>query len=89
MHNYIVAYDILDKKRLPKVKKVAYSYALGGQKSALEAPLDVKLMKSLVKELEALIEDSDKVNIISVAKDPILLGKAKNVIFEKNGIIIL
>jgi len=75
MHNYIVAYDILDKKRLPKVKKVAYSYALGGQKSALEAPLDVKLMKSLVKELEALIEDSDKVNIISVAKDPILLGK--------------
>ena len=40
MENFLVAYDIFDKKRLPKVKKVVYSYALGGQKSALEAPLD-------------------------------------------------
>jgi CRISPR-associated endonuclease Cas2 len=89
MQNFIIAYDIPDKKRLPKIKKIAYSYALGGQKSAVEAPLDVKLMKSLVQELEALLEDNDKVNIIRVAKNPILLGRAKNVIFEKNGVIIL
>lgn len=89
MHNYIIAYDITDKKRLPKIKKIAYSYALGGQKSAVEAPLDVKLMKSLVQELETLLEDDDKVNIIRVSKNPILLGKAKNVVFEKNGVIIL
>ena len=36
MENFLVAYDIFDKKRLPKVKKVVYSYALGGQKSALK-----------------------------------------------------
>ncbi|MFK5937681.1 MAG: CRISPR-associated endonuclease Cas2 [Sulfurimonas sp.] len=89
MHNYIIAYDIPDKKRLPKVKKIAYSYALGGQKSAIEAPLDINLMRSLVKELEVLIENDDKVNIIRVAKNPILLGKAKNIVFEKNGVIIL
>lgn len=89
MHNYIIAYDISDKKRLPKIKKIAYSYALGGQKSAVEAPLDINLMKSLVKDLEALMEDDDKVNIIRVAKNPILLGKAKNIVVEKNGIIIL
>lgn len=89
LHNYIIAYDITDKKRLPKIKKIAYSYALGGQKSAVEAPLDVKLMKSLVQELETLLEDDDKVNIIRVSKNPILLGKAKNVVFEKNGVIIL
>ena len=41
--NYLVCYDIADKKRLAKVRKVAYSYALGGQKSAVEAPLDVKV----------------------------------------------
>jgi CRISPR-associated endonuclease Cas2 len=89
MKNFIIAYDIPDKKRLPKIKKIAYSYALGGQKSAVEAPLDGNLMKSLVKELETLLEDDDKVNIISVANNPILLGKAKNIVFEKNGIIIL
>ena len=89
LHNYIIAYDIPDKKRLPKVKKIAYSYALGGQKSAVEAPLDINLMKSLVKEMEVLIENDDKVNIIRVAENPILLGKAKNIVFEKNGVIIL
>jgi len=46
-------------------------------------------MKSLINELESLIEGNDKINIIRVAKNPILLGKAQNTIFEKNGIIIL
>lgn len=89
MHNYIIAYDIPDKKRLVKVRKIAYSYALGGQKSAVEAPLDEKLMKSLVRELENIMEDDDKINIIRVTKNPILLGKAKNLSFENNGVIIL
>lgn len=89
MHNYIIAYDIPDKKHLVKVRKIAYSYALGGQKSAIEAPLDAGLMKSLVKELENIIEDDDKINIIRVAKNPILLGKANNTVFENNGVIIL
>ena len=88
MHNHIIAYDIFNPKRLPKVRKVVYSYALEGQKSALEAPLDKELMKSLVKELLDIIEDEDKVNIISVS-NPILLGRAKSVAYENNGVIIL
>lgn len=88
MHNFIIAYDIFDKKRLPKVKKTAYSYALGGQKSAVEAPLDAKLMKTLVKELESIIEDEDKVNIMKVS-EPILLGKATQISYKNNGVIII
>ncbi|MEA3522728.1 MAG: CRISPR-associated endonuclease Cas2 [Campylobacterota bacterium] len=88
MQNFIIAYDIFDKKRLPKVKKIAYSYALGGQKSAVEAPLDAKLMKALVRELKEIIEDEDKVNIIKVS-DPILLGKATQISYENSGVIIL
>ena len=87
MKTFIIAYDIFDTKRLQKVKKIAYSYALGGQKSALEAPLDKTLMNSLLKALEGVLEDKDKVNIIKVSK-PILLGKAL-VIEYKNGVIIV
>ena len=88
MKNFIIAYDIFDKKRLPKVKKIAYSYALGGQKSAVEAPLDAKLMKTLIKELVEIIEDNDKVNIINVS-EPILLGKATQISHKNNGVIII
>jgi CRISPR-associated endonuclease Cas2 len=84
---FLILYDIFDKKRLPKVKKIAYSYALGGQKSALEAPLDKNLMNSLLKELDQVLEDEDKVNIVRVS-EPILLGKASTLEY-KNGVIIL
>jgi len=36
MKSYLVAYDILSDKRAFKVRKLVYSYALSGQKSALE-----------------------------------------------------
>ena len=60
MHNYIIAYDIFDIKRLRKVKNIAYSYALGGQKSAVEAPLDSTNLKQLVRELKSIIEDDEQ-----------------------------
>jgi len=88
MQNYIIAYDIFNIKRLSKVKKVAYTYAMGGQKSAIEAPLDANLMKTLVKELKSIIKDKDRVNIIKVSQ-PILLGKALHIEFKKNGIVII
>lgn len=88
MNNYIIAYDIFNPKRLPKVRKVVYSYTLEGQKSALEAPLDGSSMKFLVAELLALVEEEDKVNIIRVS-NPILLGKAKSIAYENNGVIIV
>jgi len=87
MKTFLILYDIFDKKRLSKVKKIVYSYALGGQKSAIEAPLDKNLMNSLLKELDQVLEDEDKVNIVRVS-EPILLGKA-SVLEYKEGIIIL
>ena len=38
--HYIIAYDVKSNKRRRRCAKVAYSYALGGQKSALESALE-------------------------------------------------
>ncbi len=88
MSDYIIVYDIFDAKRLYKVRKIAYSYALEGQKSAIEAPLDRTLMKTLVRELLEVVEDEDKINIIKVS-DAILLGRAKQINYEHNGLVIV
>ena len=88
MKNYIVAYDIFNKKRLKKVKDIVYLYKLSGQKSALEIPLNRTNMKSLIKNLLNIVEDEDKVNIIKVSES-ILLGKATQISYKNNGVIIL
>ena len=87
MQTFVVLYDIFNMKRLGKVKKIAYSYALGGQKSAVEAPLNKSLTHTLLQELTKVLKKEDKVNIISVSK-PIMLGKAKSIEFQ-NGMIVL
>ena len=89
MQNYIVAYDIFDTKRLYKTKKIAYSYSIGEQKSAIEAPLDKKLMQELISLLEDVINEEDKINIIKTFDTPILLGRATQISYENNGVIIL
>lgn len=86
--NYLIAYDIVDKKRLAKVRKVAYSYALGGQKSAVEAPLDPKMLRKLTERLSKLIHDKDKVNIIMIEGEPLCFGKADFIRYE-DGVILL
>jgi len=88
MKHYIVAYDILNDKRAVKVRKLVYSYALGGQKSALEVPLKKKELKGFLAELEPLLSDEDRVNIIEVEEEPMLFGKADVLAFDK-GVIIL
>ncbi len=88
MTNYIIAYDIFNPKRLPKVRKVVYGYTLEGQKSALEAPLNRNLMKSLVAELLEIVQEEDKINIVKVS-NPILLGRAKTVEYKNSGVIIV
>jgi CRISPR-associated endonuclease Cas2 len=86
--NYLVCYDIADKKRLAKVRKVAYAYALGGQKSAVEAPLDEKLLKELVGKLQKLIKENDKINIIPFEGEPLCFGKADFIQYEEGVIIV-
>lgn len=89
MNNFLIAYDIFDPKRLRKVKEIVYSYSIGGQKSAIEAPLDKQSLKMLLTELAPHIEQEDKINIIKVIGEPILLGRASHISYEKNGVIII
>ena len=89
MKLYIVCYDITDQKRLARVRKVAYGYAFGGQKSAVESYLTPPQLKALVKKLSTLIDpQTDRVNIIQVHKRAILLGKARQLDFDKGTIIL-
>lgn len=88
MKHYIVAYDIVSQKRAAKVRKLVYSYALGGQKSALEVPLDKQDLAELLTQLEPLLSGDDRVNIIEVDEEPLLFGKADVLSYDK-GVIIL
>ena len=89
MKTYLIAYDIADKKRLARVRKVAYSYALGGQKSVLEAPLNKKLLQELIDKLNNIIDPHiDKINIIEYTNEPLCFGKADYIKFE-NGVIAI
>jgi len=86
---YIICYDIADKKRLYRVRKVAYSFAFGGQKSAVEALLSEKELERAANKIFLKINPNfDKVNIVEVEKDAILLGKAKQLSFDKGTIVI-
>ena len=85
---YLICYDISDKKRLTRVRKIVYSYALGGQKSALEAPLNEKLLVELVRKLQRVIKPEDKVNIIEFSGEPLCFGKADFLKFDKGVILI-
>ena len=88
MQDYLICYDIFDKKRLYKVRKIVYAYALGGQKSALEAPLSKRDLKELITKLLQVIKPEDKINIIPFYNEPLCFGKGDFIKFEKGLIII-
>ena len=89
MSNYLVAYDIVQSKRRVRVAKLVYGYALGGQKSALEVPVTISEIKIIADELiDEIDSDTDKVNIIKVADEAILLGTATQIQYEE-GMILL
>ncbi len=88
MQDYLICYDIFDKKRLYKVRKIVYSYALGGQKSALEAPLSKRDLKELITKLLQVIKPEDKINIIPFHNEPLCFGKGDFIKFEKGLIIV-
>lgn len=86
--NYLLCYDIFDDKRLYKVRKTSYSFALGGQKSALEMPLTAKEIDILIDNLKQKIAPEDKVNLIEVEGYPLFIGKTIEVLFEEGMIIV-
>ncbi len=89
MSNFLVAYDIVESKRRVKVAKLVYGYALGGQKSALEISVSLTEVKEIATMLsEKIDEETDRVNIIAVAENAILLSTATQLHYEE-GMIIL
>jgi CRISPR/Cas system-associated endoribonuclease Cas2 len=51
---YIIAYDVRNEKRNYKARKVAYSFAFGGQKSVVEALLDKRELEEVALKLSRL-----------------------------------
>jgi len=86
---FLVLYDIFDKTRLREISKVVYQYRYEGQKSAIEASLTQKERSQLMKTLERLSDEEDKINLVCVVGEPILLGKALHVTYVENGVIIV
>ena len=85
---YLIAYDVIDNKRRYKIKNIAYSYALGGQKSVLEAEIDKREILHLARKLSAKMDlETDKVHIIKVEKF-IYLRSAKEITYKNGDIII-
>jgi len=87
--HFLIAYDVKSSKRRRRCAKVAYSYALGGQKSALESILESNDLPTLSDELlDSIDPKEDRINVIKVMPKAILLGKAKQLYFEDGSIII-
>ncbi|MEO1958352.1 MAG: CRISPR-associated endonuclease Cas2 [Nautiliaceae bacterium] len=85
---YIIAYDVRNEKRNYKARKVAYSFAFGGQKSVVEAFLNKKELKEVALRLSRVINlEKDRVHIVRVKKF-LYLGSAKEITFKKGDIII-
>lgn len=53
---YLAAYDVTDPRRLVKALKVVRRFASGGQKSAYECWLDERERKTLISEMEDVID---------------------------------
>lgn len=85
---FLIGYDVIDNKRRVKIRNITYSYAFGGQKSALEAILNKKEVFELARKLSVRMDLSkDRVHIVKVKKF-LYLGKAKEITFENGDIII-
>ncbi|WP_456479566.1 CRISPR-associated endonuclease Cas2 [Nautilia sp.] len=88
MKKYLIAYDVINHKRRAKIRKTAYSYAFGGQKSAVEAFLTKSEMLDLAKKLSAKMDlEKDRIHIVRVKKF-VFLGTAKEIDFNKGDIVI-
>jgi CRISPR-associated protein Cas2 len=85
---HLICYDIVNTKRRRKIKDIAYSYAFGGQKSAVETLLDKKELNNVARKISAKMDlEEDRAHIVKVKKF-IFLGTAKELKFDKGDIIV-
>lgn len=89
MNTFLIAYDISNTKRLSKVRKLVYSFSIGGQKSAIETPLRREEIGFLISKINGLIKETeDKVNIVLIEGEPLILGRGNFMKYEKGAIIV-
>jgi len=87
--DFLICYDITQPKRLKKVAKFLYGYAIGGQKSALDVPADTKEIEQIVNKLEGMIKpEVDRVLIVEVVGEPIVLGRANFIKYDEGVIVV-
>ncbi len=71
-HDFVIAYDIADTKRLPKVAKCLEKYAFRLQKSVFFYPKasrnDIKVLAKLLKEIIDETEDDIRIYTVDVGK---------------------
>jgi len=85
---FFIAYDVVSPKRAYKIRKLVYSYAIGGQKSALDIPLKSRELKGLIGELNPLMHKKDSINILEVQSSPIIFGKSDKIHYDEGVIIV-
>jgi len=89
VRHYVIAYDVKDNRRRRKCAKTAYSYAFGGQKSALESVLEERDLPLIADELlDSIDPGEDKVNVVRVLPRAILMGRARQLRFDDGAILI-
>ena len=89
MPHFLVAYDVVKSSKRNRVAKLVYSYALGGQKSALEVPVSSAEARELARKIESRIDiETDRVNLIRVEEDAILLGCASQLKYDEEMIVL-
>lgn len=89
LKDYLLCYDIAHPKRLYKTRKIAYALSLGGQKSALHVLLThSETLRALSSFKKVIKEKEDKINIIEVHPQPVMLGRGLNICYEEGAIIL-
>jgi CRISPR-associated protein Cas2 len=85
---YLICYDVINPKRRNKIKNIVYTYAFGGQKSAVESLLNKKEVDEIAKNISLKMNlREDRAHIIKVKKFA-YLGTAKEIKFDKGDIIV-
>lgn len=64
---YLIAYDVSDHRRLARITRYMKSWKIGGQKSFCECWLSPAEQRSVLRQLQALIDkDADRIHLFEL-----------------------
>ena len=76
---YLVCYDVADRKKLRRIRKMTAAYAVGGQKSFYECWMTESELRQLIRQIENEIDlETDRAHLFSLdpRSSPFLFGVA-------------